>query len=187
MTIELIQRTFRAEFDVHRSQRIIEGLAVPYGKRERVSDDGRRWYFEDWVKGAFERNTLPANVGRVRLNFTHDESNQWNWVGKTLTLREANEGLIGQWRVDDTPFGDAALYKAADGQTPGLSVYASVLDKIQRPDGRSVTRGHLRHVALVEQPAFADALVTSVRSAQPVEHPRADAWRERLTQLRRTR
>lgn len=182
---ELIQRTYRAEFDVHRSQRIIEGLAVPYGKRERVSDDGKVWYFEDWVKGAFERNTLPANVGRVKLNFTHDESSPFNWIGKTLALRESAEGLLGEWRVDDTPFGDAVLFKAKDGQLPGLSVYASVLDKIPRADGRSVTRGHLRHVALVEQPAFADALVTSVRSAQPDERPRLAVWQSRLEQLRR--
>lgn len=185
MTEKIVQRVFRAEFDVHRSQRIIEGRAVPYGVAERVSDDGVTSYLEEWQMGAFARALLPANMGRVRFQYTHEnEDDLGRWIGRTTRLRELKDGLYGEWKVDESAWGDAVLFKVADGQLPGLSISATPIANTARGEIVLRTKAHLRHVAAVPQGAFSDALVTAVRAAQPM-HPRADAWRERLAQLKR--
>lgn len=190
--IEIVQREIATDFDVRSARREIEGVAVPYGVAESVSDDGEHWYEEGWRLGVFARMCMPANTGRVRLNFTHDESDKFTWVGRTKSLRESAEGLIGLWHVDETPFGDTALYKAATGQMPGLSVSAGVLRNVR--EGGVVWRAlaNLRHVALVEQGAFRGALVTSVRQRQrparePVEVGSVERWQQRLERLKASR
>lgn len=171
----IIQRTSRADLTTNRRDRIIEGLAIPYARPTEVSDDGLTSYLEEWQLGVFADMLQPANRGRVRLNFTHDESTPFTWVGRTLQLAESSEGLVGQWRVDESPFGDVALAKADDGQLPGLSVSAAVRASVMRGDVKVRTSALLRHVALVEQPAFAEALVTAVREQRPTEPPTVEA------------
>ena len=131
---------------------------------------------------------MPANTGRVKLNYTHnDDTDLMHWIGRTMTLRESAEGLIGLWKVDQSPFGDAVLYKVADGQLPGLSVSARILaNSADSKPGVKVWRASadLRHVALVEHPAFAGAVVTAVREAQPDTPNRVKFWQDRITRLR---
>lgn len=184
MTNIRVERVFRAQFDVKGSKRTIEGRAVPYGIAEEVSDNGIDWYPEEWAYGAFSGATVPAVRGRVKLNYTHDDTLLRNWIGKTLHLEEKSDGLYGEWKVDDTEVGDLALYKAADGQLPGLSVAARFVDSVNREGVTIRVRAMLDHVALCEQAAFSSAQVLAVRSQQGI---RPAEWGARLDQLRQTR
>lgn len=177
-----VERVYRAEFNVKSSRRIIEGRAVPYGVAERVSDDGGQTsYLEEWTLGAFDSLTVPATAGRVKLNYTHDDTNLRNWVGRTKFYEERDDGLYGEWKVDETELGDVILYKVDDGQLRGLSIAARPLTTVKRGDVHVRTRALLDHVALVQEGAFADALVLAVRERPPV--PTGPSWRERLAAL----
>lgn len=177
-----------ADFDVRTSRREIEGLAVPYNRPARVSDDGgRTWYMEAFADRVFARSTMPANVGRVRLNWTHDESFELlTWIGRMLRLTESSEGLIMVARVDSSPFGDAALAKVKDEQVGGLSVSARVMaESAPRKDGIVWrTRAHLRHIAVVEDPAYGGARITAMRAAKHVQARKIDTWQARLERMR---
>jgi len=158
-----VVRFSRTAFDVKTAQRIVEGLAIPYGVAEEVTDDwGLSSYLEEWDQGVFARYTVPANMGRVQLNFMHDDSPS-SWVGRTVSLVESSEGLVGRWRVDASPMGDTVLFKLGDGQLPGLSI--SAIPERSSTIGGVVHReiARLRHVALVDEPAFSGALVSAVR------------------------
>ena len=178
-----VERVYRAEFSVKTSRRIIEGRAVPYGIAERVSDDGGvTIYREEWAFGAFSGATVPATAGRVKLNYTHDDTNLRNWIGRTKYFEEREDGLYGEWKVDETELGDLILYKVDDEQLRGLSVAARPLETRDRGGVHVRTRALLDHVALVEQGAFADALVLAVRNAPPV--PTGPSPADRLAALR---
>lgn len=162
-----VQRAFRSDLETKPSQRIVVGRAIPYAKPEEVSDDGLTTYLEEWAHGVFRTALQPANAGRVKLNYTHnDDTDLRYWVGRTMLLEERPDGLYGEWKVDDSPVGDAVLAKVRDGQLPGLSVSAVVLANRMRGEVKVRTQAQLRHVALVEQAAFSDALVTAVRERQ---------------------
>lgn len=162
-----VHRTFRADLDLRASKRIVVGRAIPYGNAEMVSDDGLSTYLEEWQSGVFRSAVLPANAGRVKLNYTHNDDTMLEyWIGRTLLLEEKPDGLYGEWKVDDSPFGDAVLYKVRDGQLPGLSVSARIHANMMRGDVKVRTDAQLRHVALVEVPAFTGALVTAMRGGQ---------------------
>lgn len=166
MNQQIVTRVHRLDADVNKSARLIEGLAVPYGKPERVSDDGIEWYREEWQRGVFKGSTLPANRGRVWLNLTHDETSPFNRVGKAASLVETDEGLVAVMQVEPGPFGDVALARATDGDMTGLSIAARV--RRDRRDGGTVIRTDavLLHIALVDEPAFQDARVLATRAAR---------------------
>lgn len=193
--VATVQRaTALADFDVRASRREIEGLAVPYNRPARVSDDGgRTWYREAFADRVFSRSTMPANTGRVRLNWTHDERFELlTWIGRMLRLTESAEGLVMVARVDESPFGDAALAKIADRQAGGdqrafgLSVSARVMaESAPRADGIVWrTRAHLRHVAVVEDPAYGTAQITAMRAAEQQQARKIDTWKARLERMR---
>lgn len=176
--ITRVTRKFQTDFDVRTSKRIVEGVAVPLDSPELVSDGGAP-YMEEWAPGAFSRQMNdPAAIGRIRFNFSHADDGLMTWIGRTTRLEERDGALWGQWKVDDSPFGDAVLFKLGDGQLPGLSIAARVLDDERRG---TVTRrlvGFLEHVASVEFPAFSSALVSSVREKK-TPAPLLDKWRTR--------
>lgn len=162
-----VERAFRSDLETRTSQRIVVGRAIPYGQAEVVSDDGLTTYEEEWAHGVFRQALLPANTGRVKLNYTHnDDTDLRYWIGRTLMLDERPDGLYGEWKVDDSPIGDAVLAKVRDGQLPGLSVSAVIVENVMRGGVKVRTKAALRHVALVEQAAFSNALVTAVRERQ---------------------
>ena len=182
-----VERLFRTEFDVKLSRRIIEGRAVPYGVAEVVSDDGVEWYREEWALGAFTRHaTEPALTGRVKLNYTHDDTRLMNWLGRTLHLEERPDGLYGEWKVDATDVGDLALFKVGDGQLRGLSVAARFVESRKIGDVTVRTRAMLDHVALCEQGAFSTAEVLAVRQRPPAA-PQPNQWADALAKLRAAR
>lgn len=190
-------RSFRAELAVA-DERTMQGLVVPYDEVAAISelrDTGVLSYRERFVRGAFERATRPGVANRISLVYTHDDSLP-NRLGHGLEFRETDEGLFGTFRLDES-----TAAKARDVLTSshsGLSIsFLSLVPKAftERP-GALVTRAavHLQHVAAVSSPAYASALVTSVREgsdaptaaeiaaeAARLEQERQLSWVEEMT------
>lgn len=143
------------------SERIIEGLCVPYGPVGNSS------------LGAitFSAGSLSyAEVGRVKLLFQHDPKIS---LGYALSLEDRPDGLWGRFSVAEGPDGDRALQEAAGGSRDGLSVGVmlsqDVLDQIVEKwingdDSATAAAGHLLEVSQVSIPAFDDARIPSAAS-----------------------
>jgi len=191
-------RSFPVDLEVT-DERTVEGLVVPYDRVALIAElrpDGPISYRERFVRGAFERATRPGNAGRVALVYSHDEILP-NRLGYGVSFREADEGLYGTFRLDES-----TAAKARDVLTTshaGLSIsFLSLLPKaFTEREGALVTRAaaHLQHVAAVSTPAYPGAMVTAIRedgtddpspaevAAQEAlaEQARALAWVDEVT------
>lgn len=155
--------TFDAEtvgFAVDRSERTIEGIAVPYGKT--ASKGG--------VAFMFARGSLVfADVGRVKLLRDHDYSKA---IGRATELVDTAAGLKAKFRVARGEEGDRALSLAEDGVLDGMSVgvdFDMAADTEPHPKSKGVTlvrRSTLREVSLTAVPAFDDARVSKVTASR---------------------
>lgn len=140
------------------SERVIEGLCVPYGPVGNSS------------LGAitFAQGSLTfAEVGRVKLLFQHDPKVS---LGYALSLEERPDGLWGRFSVAEGADGDKALVEAAQGSRDGLSVgvlldeevLAEIVDKwIDGDTSATEASGRLLEVSQVSIPAFDDARIPS--------------------------
>ena len=168
MTIDprIQTRSFRTDLEAT-DERTVTGLVVPYDSIAEIVElrpDGMIAYRERFIRGAFERATRPGNAGRVALIYSHDETLP-NRLGYGTEFREADDGLYGTFRLDES-----TAAKARDVLTTshtGLSVsFLSLLPAaFTEKAGSLVTRAaaHLQHVAAVATPAYAGAGVTSIR------------------------
>ena len=153
-------------FSVDRENRIIEGIALPYGQ---VGTKGGLTF-------AFERNALKwdeNSPGRVKLVFPgHGDA-----VGKAIQLRNTPAGLLARFKVGRGAEGDRALESADDGVHDGLSVgidFDAATDAVPDRDDRNLLRVHradLRHVALTAEPVFDNARVTRVAASRTTGGP----------------
>lgn len=152
------------EFSVDRDNRIIEGVAVPYG--QVGSKDG--------VTFRFDRGSLQwaaDNPGRVKLVYPrHGDA-----VGKAIQLKDTPRGLLTRFKVGRGAQGDQALMSAEDGVFDGLSIgvdFDARADVVPDPRNRGamlVKRADLRHVALTDAPVFDNARVTHVAASRDKE------------------
>ena len=170
-------RSFRTDLEAT-DDRTVTGLVVPYDSVAEIvelRDGGPFAYRERFVRGAFERATRPGNAGRVALLYSHDEILP-NRLGYGMEFREADDGLYGTFRLDES-----TAAKARDVLTTshsGLSIsFLSLLPKaFTERAGSLVTRAaaHLQHVAAVATPAYAGAGVTSIREGDDDEPSAAE-------------
>lgn len=173
-------RAANAELEVRSSGegastgRIIEGLAVPYGVRQRIDES----LTEQFERGAFahmielaHRAQAPGGRPSYRVRFAREHVKQGGvLIGKTISLEETERGLVGAWQVSKTAAGDEALELARDGALNELSIGFRAAPGWSRrlPDGTvSRTRADLFEVSLVMEGAYAQAAaVEAVRAAQ---------------------
>lgn len=161
---EIVTRAFTADLELDGDGRTIVGRCVPYDMPTLVADeDNPAPYMETWRRGAF-RNAV-KDPPRVLFNYMHQTS-VLDTLGRAASFTETDSGLDGVFRVSATRAGDHALELVRDGTYRGLSIHAAVIRSRHTPDG-VVERHHARllHVALVDQPAYTDAVVTAVRSS----------------------
>ena len=137
-----------------RARRTITGLVVPWGAFARVSTG---------QTVAFARGSL-ALSDRSKLVLDHDPAQP---VAVFASSTDTAEGLQATWRVPAGDRGDRILSEAADGLRDGLSVAADVVTSDDRDEGTWVTAAKGRHVALLSEPAFDDARVSTVAAASP--------------------
>jgi HK97 family phage prohead protease len=140
------------QFSVDRERRIIEGLALPYGKVAH--------------KYRFEQGALQwTDTARVKLLRDHDFRQA---LGRAEALTDAADGFRVRFKVARGAEGDRALELAEDGVLDGLSVgvdFDLTTDTRPDPNDRRVTlvrRADLREVSLTAMPAFDDARLTRV-------------------------
>jgi HK97 family phage prohead protease len=148
--------------DVNFSERIITVIAAPYEQETEVIYRGEPWT-EVFTRGAFD--SVIDRPNRVRVNRDHDSTRT---VGKVVQfLRDRNEGLIAEMRIAKTALGDETL-ALADEDCLSASVGASALPRdinFNRSNKmRRVNKAYLKHIALLENPAYDGAKVLSVRN-----------------------
>jgi HK97 family phage prohead protease len=95
--------------------RVIEGIAVPYGKRQRINDD----LTEVFAPGAFAHQLGAAH----RVKFTRGHQSQGgDIIGRALELRDEPAGLWGAFLVSDTQVGRDTLALVRDRALDELSI-----------------------------------------------------------------
>jgi hypothetical protein len=149
------------QFSVDRENRIIEGIAVPFGQ----------YGTKGGVKFRFDRGALQWQAdapSRVKLVFPgHGEA-----IGKAIQLKSTPGGLFARFKVGRGAEGDRALESAADGVHDGMSIgvdFDLQADTVPDPLDREavlVLRSDLRHVALTAEPVFDNARVTRVAASR---------------------
>lgn len=139
----------------------IEGICVPWGRRtDRVEQP------EMFSRGAF--SDLVASGAKVKLiDYNHDEKRIP--VGYSTLIEDRDAGLWARFKINDTPEGDSAIRNTNEGVYGGLSIgFLPRSDRIV--DGvRHIDSARLHHVSLVEEPAYREAQILAVRSAQDAE------------------
>jgi HK97 family phage prohead protease len=167
------RRTYQfrlADVDTTDSLSYLEGRAVPYGVEEIVG-----WYWEQHDPEVFAESL--ASRSNLPLLMWH---NGRTWpVGVAQEWTEARDGLHGVWRLDGSDEAQRAARMARDGFMTGMSVGFDPRTQTWRytsadewnPDDPAtfdrVTRhtARLVEVSLVPVPAFNEAQVTLVRTA----------------------
>jgi HK97 family phage prohead protease len=179
----LLQRTHVSDLDLSRDDaegRTIHGLVVPFGV-EITADDGAGPFREMFQRGAFAR-TIAERGTRVKLLINHDRRNRLP-IGRAVELREDSKGLTGAFRVSKTSEGDAALELVKDGAVDAFSVGFAPIRDLNRAGIVVRTEVKLLEASLVGFPAYADALIEGVRSAE-LDTPYLNLARRRLELLR---
>ena len=160
----------------------VEGIAVPYSKLSRVTDNGTDYYQEGFLPGAFARDATRG--GRwVNLMLGHHGDYGDRYLGRCVHLADEMDGLAAAFRINrDHPQAEAAR----SGELTGWSVSCRVYRTREEgpPDGRVSWRAScsLDHVAATPVPQYAGAGVVLARDhvveslASPT--PRLDALKE---------
>ncbi|HEY2303818.1 MAG TPA: HK97 family phage prohead protease [Acidimicrobiales bacterium] len=180
-------RTFEVTMELRSDGdgRTVLGRAVPYGQTADINGGRAK---ERFMMGAFNRQVAGGfdTIQRVKLHTSHTgrmAGDLLGQVGRTVHLAEQPDGLHGAWEIYKTPSGDHALELVKTGEVTGLSIGFKAVDGGTRKgaDGAYEQHAaHLDHVALTNEPTYAGALVTSVRSvAHPIGGYRTDLLRAR--------
>jgi HK97 family phage prohead protease len=158
----------------------VEGVAVPYGVRHRVSDDGVNFYREGFTLGAFGRDVTKG--GRwVNLMLGHHGDDGDRFLGRCVGLREEPAGLVSTFRLDRThPQAEAARAGELTGWSVSARVYRSRTEGAgeERTVWREVCG--LSHVAATAQPQYAGAGVQVAREHTEVNTPSATPELDKL-------
>lgn len=158
----------------------VTGLAVPYGREQSVTDNGKDFYVESFAPGAFSRDV--AKGGRwVNLFRGHAGDDGDRWLGRCVALVEQDDGLYPTFRLNrEHPDAEAAR----SGELVGWSVSARVYRtrEVTRTGGVHRIREvcGLSHVAATPRPQYAGAGVLVAREHEIVSESRTP----RLDKLR---
>lgn len=178
-------RSFTPDLEVRSGGdgRTIAGIAVPYGRPQRIDAN----LTEQFARGAFNRQMQAAH----RVPFARDHIPLGGTlIGRTLVLRDDAAGLYGEWRVSKTPIGDETLELVKDGALSDLSVgfRARQNRNVRGADGTSITErvtAELKEVAVVLEGAYGEmATVSGVRSATENLCPNCSQSMDRLERAR---
>lgn len=154
---------------------VLEGRAVPYNSSANVG-----WYAEEFAPGAFAKS-ISETARDLPLLLFHEQ--RTFPIGRATGWREERDGLYGEWELDDSEQAQRAADLAQRGMLTGLSVGFSpirsewdlapyetwdpdnpgadgAIDRVRRVEAR------LLEVSLVSTPAYVEAEVTLVRTAE---------------------
>lgn len=156
-----------ATFSVDQERRIIEGLAVPYGRDAIAVKNGRRWRFQ---QGSL---VLDGEATRNKLLRDHDFSQP---QGPLDWLDDTPDGLLVRYKVGRGPDGDRTLAEAQDKVRDGFSVGVDIIDYAPDPLNPGVMLvkpgGAIWYeTSILAIPAFSGARVTRVTAARDNGEP----------------
>jgi HK97 family phage prohead protease len=115
------------------------------------------------AKGAFADSLLTRP--NVRLLWQHDMAEP---IGKVISLKEDEKGLLGHWSLVPTDIGTKAHQLLTAGLVDSLSIGFLTKDAEYNNDGTRVLKAvDLFEVSLVTVPANTNAIVTSFKSDVP--------------------
>lgn len=137
----------------------LEGLCVPFDQVTVKAGPQP----EMFVRGAFAEIDAKV-VGKIRLT-DYNHSHERRPVGVATVLEERAPGLWGRFRFYDTPEGRSAYENVREETYGGLSIGFYPRAEEIRGGIRTITSAALHHVSLVDEPAYDDARIVSVRSA----------------------
>jgi HK97 family phage prohead protease len=156
---------FRAatQIGVDFPKRTIELIVAPYESEALVEYKGRM-VREVFTAGAFDGIERRAN--RIRVNRDHDVTRT---VGRAIALHPSrSEGLVAEVKIARTVLGDETL-TLADEEILDASAGFLPMPGGETWTGRNhrrIVKAWLGHIAMTPDPAFEDARVLAVRSAQ---------------------
>lgn len=161
MIPDYLELTAAPGVEADTAHRIIGGRVAPWNVYAVVST-GQRVAF---APGAL------AFDPRTKLNLDHDRTQP---VGVFASSSADDSGAAAVFHVPPGDAGDRALADAASGLRDGLSVGAEILEAEETADGLYVRAARVRHVALLSEPAYPDAVVTTVAASTPTRDPEPD-------------
>jgi hypothetical protein len=145
------------------AERLVVGLVAPYDETTYLvaNPDGERIR-----RGAFGRS-IKHRGSKIPLLRAHDTSLTMGW---SRQFTETDEGLVGEFVVNDGGRGDELLDDARGGYLKGMSVGFSPLRSERGDDGvREVVEARLVEVSMVGVPAYEGAALMAVRNAQSLD------------------
>jgi phage head maturation protease len=137
--------------------------ALPLDTPTQVSDDGQHWYSEVWRAGAFDRLQPQKTV----LQRNHVEANGSNLIGICRSITEADGHVVTEFEfLDGAPLAPVARQLLREGTWEGASV-SVIMHRAGTRQLRDVVErtrvAQFRHLAIVDQPAYPQAKVLTVR------------------------
>jgi Escherichia/Staphylococcus phage prohead protease len=140
------------------SERIVEGIVVPYGETTFLTDDPRG---ERFRPGSLTR-TIRERGDRIKLYRTHDHN---VGVGRAVQWKATHEaGLWAQFRIAATPAGDDTLVEVREGMLDAFSVGFRPVRETRGGDGaREIIEAQLHEVSLCPIGAYDGARVLAMR------------------------
>jgi HK97 family phage prohead protease len=163
------------------------GRAVPYGVPQRVTDDGKEYYMEEFEQGAFSRDVRRGG-NWVNLMVGHYGDEGERYLGRCIDISESAEGLDLGFRLNrEHPQAE----EARSGELRGWSVSAHVYRtrKVQRGPELVAVREScgLSHVAATARPQYAGAGVAVAREHVIIDlapTPELDKFRRQAAETR---
>jgi uncharacterized protein len=152
-------------------QRIVGGIAVPYGQVSYVTGNPRG---EMFLPGSVTRS-VGKRKDTLKLFMDHDHKSP---IG-TLLRHDArrDDGLWTEWRIAETPPGDAALVQILAGMYDSFSVgFRTIKDGFGGDGAREIREADILEISLVALGAYEGARVTELRSPAPLGPADLTAW-----------
>lgn len=155
--MDMLTREYSAQAQAA-GDRLITGIAVPY--------DDEIEYMPGWFETVARDSYSPETNGPIKLFWQHSDV-----IGTVTDARNTPEGLEITARISETSLGNDVYALAKDGAIDRFSIGFIPIDTDTSRDDTGATHAvhkaiSIREVSLVPFPAYDNAKVTDVRSAQ---------------------
>lgn len=142
---------------------VIDALCVPWESPSMLTPHRGG---EVFARGAFDDLLANRQVWqKVRLVDSHLDGTVRRPVAKAVEFRDEPVGLVGSFQFFNTPTGREAWENVLEDTYGGVSVGFEARAEGTRGGMREVRSARLHHVALVDEPAYAEARVIAMRAA----------------------
>lgn len=184
----IIERALPVELEPTGDGWTLYGRAVPYETPQRVTDDGREYYLEQFAQGSFSKDV--GKGGRwVNLMVGHQGDEGDRYLGRCVGIQETPAGLDLAFRIDRThPLAEEARSGELTHWSVSAHVYRSRQVRLGGDDVLVRELCGLSHVAATASPQYQGAGVLVARDHELIQAtpqtPLLDAARARLERLR---